>query len=373
MTLTLSNNQTRFLRLRAQQLVAPSTGNVAHLVKDLCGIQAQDARAAELAVRARSVGLVANDVERARVQEHSIIRTWGQRGTLHLLAAEDVNWLLSLLGPVFIAGDRRRRAELGLDEESCITLIAVLRHILVNQGPLTRAEIVEQLALHTGTRLEGQAAPHLLARAALEGVICLGPDRGTKPTYVLLEDWVDAANMTSLSRDAARAELARRYLAAYGPAEPDDFAAWSGLPMSDIRAGWKSIAHDLADVEIAGRPAWMLREHLAWLDEFPTQAPVVRLLPGFDTYLLGYRSRDLVVSPQYAKRINAGGGMITPTLAVDGRAMGAWKLKRQKSSVDVALKPFEELTAEIQPGLQAEVQDIGRFLEVPARLQALSF
>ncbi len=320
-------------------------------------------RAAELAVRVRSTDIIAADVERARVQERSIIRTWGQRGTLHLLATEDVGWLLSLLGPVFIAGDRRRRTELGLDEETCMRGIAGLRDILADQGPLTRAELVEQLAARTGIRLEGQAAPHLLARAALEGVICLGPDRGTKQTYVLLADWIDLDSMTqSLSRDAACAELARRYLAAYGPAEPDDFASWSGLPMSDVRAGWKSIVHDLTDVEIAGRAAWMLKEHLVWLDEFPTQAPIVRLLPGFDTYLLGYRSRDMIVSAQYARRINAGGGMIAPTLVVDGRAAGTWKLKRLKNSLDVVLEPFEELASEIQPMLEAEVQDIGRFL-----------
>lgn len=372
MTLTLSDNQVRFLRLHTQRLVASSVNNVAHVVRELCGIQAQDARAAELAVRVRSAGLVAADVERARVQERSIIRTWGQRGTLHLLAAEDLGWLLPLLGPIFIAGDRRRRIELGLDEETCARGIAALRDILATQGPLTRAELVEQVAARTGIRLVGQAAPHLLARAALEGVICLGPDRGTKPTYVLLADWIDTANMTSLSRDAASAELARRYLAAYGPAEPDDLAAWSGLPMSDVRAGWKSIENDLTDVETAGRPAWMLKEHLDLLDEFTMQTPVVRLLPGFDTYLLGYRSRNLLVSPRYARRINAGGGMVHPTLVVDGWTAGTWKLKRQKNGVDVVLEPFVELAAEVQPALEAEVEDIARFLGMAAGLQVMA-
>ncbi len=346
MVLTLSDDEVRFLRLRAQRLIPSPVDNitsVTSVVKDLCGIQAQDANAAALAVRARSVGLVAADVERARLEERSIIRTWGQRGTLHLLATEDLGWLLNLLGTVFVAGDRTRRAELGLDEDSCIKGISAIRDILAGQGALTRAELVEQLAVRTGIRLEGQAAPHLLFRAALEGLVCLGPDRGTKPTYVLIENWIEGGlRPPSLSREAARVELARRYLAAYGPVEPDDLAAWSGLPMSEVRAAWKSIANDLTDVEVAGRPAWMLKEQVGWLDEFPAQAPVVRLLPGFDTYLLGYRSRNLVVLPHYARRINAGGGMVHPTMIVDGRAMGTWKLKRVKSSVEVVLEPFEE-------------------------------
>lgn len=374
MILTLPDNQVRFLRLRAQRLIQQSvdtTTRVARVVKELCGIQAQDAHAATLAVRVRSAGLVAADVEQARVEERSIIRTWGQRGTLHLLATEDFGWLLSLLGPIFVAGDRKRRAELGLDEDTCIKGISAMRDILANQGALTRAELVEQLAVRTGIRLEGQAAPHLLFRAALEGLVCLGSDRGAKPTYVLIDDWIkDGARAPALPRDTACAELARRYLAAYGPAKPEDLVAWSGLPMSEVRAAWKSIASDLTDVESAGRPAWMLKEHLAWLDEFPA-APVVRLLAGFDTYLLGYRYRDFIVSSQYARRINAGGGMVHPTLIVDGRAVGTWKLERRKSGMDVVLEPFTGLATEMQQGLEAEVEDIARYLGVPALLQVV--
>ncbi|GAC1566234.1 MAG: hypothetical protein NVS3B14_07120 [Ktedonobacteraceae bacterium] len=95
-------------------------------------------------------------------------------------------------------------------------------------------------------------------------------------------------------------------------------------------------------------------------------------MPGFDTYLLGYRSRNLVVLPQYARRINAGGGIVHPTLIMDGHAMGTWKIKRQKSSLDVVVEPFEGLAPEIQPGLETEVMDIARFLGVRAGLQVLA-
>ena len=122
------------------------TTSVAHVVKELCGIQAQEAPAAALALRVRTTGLVAADVEHARVQERTIVRTWGQRGTLHLLATEDLGWLLPLFGPIFIAGDRRRREELGLDEDTCARAIHIIRDALATHGPLTRAELVEQWA-----------------------------------------------------------------------------------------------------------------------------------------------------------------------------------------------------------------------------------
>src|SRR5438128_1288634 len=174
MTISLSDDHVLLLRQCAQRLTpqpAEAAAGVAHVVKELCGIQAQDSRAAGLAVRVRSAGLVATDVEHTRVQQRSVVRTWGPRGTLHLLATEDLGWLLPLLGPVFIAGDRRRRAELGLDEDTCERGIRIIRDVLANQGPLTRDELIEQLAIH-GIRLEGQARPHLLFRAALEGIIC---------------------------------------------------------------------------------------------------------------------------------------------------------------------------------------------------------
>ena len=370
MGITLSDNQARLLRLRAQLLTSQQAGTasgVAHIVKELCGIQAQEAPAAALAVRARSTGLVAGDVEQARVEERTVIRTWGPRGTLHLLATEDLDWLLTLLGPVFVAGDRRRREELGLDEDTCVRGIRLLRDILANHGPLTRAELVEQLAAH-GLLLEGQARPHLLSRAALEGIICFGPDRGSEPTYVLLRDWLGQEHRGSLlSQEAAHAELARRYLNAYGPATPEDLAAWSGMPTSKSRIAWQSIADQLIDVEIANRPAWILKTRAAWLDELPapntTLAPIVRLLPRFDTYLLGYKKRDLSVPLQHAKRVNAGGGMIHATVMVDGRIVGTWKSSIHKQNqLDIVVEPFDQRASEVQAALEAEVADLARFL-----------
>ncbi len=372
MAISLSDVQVRLLRMRAQRLTPQSADatSVAQAVKELCGIQAQDALAATLAVRARSTGLFAADVERARVQERTVVRTWGQRGTLHLLATEDLGWLLPFLGPVFVAAGRQRRAELGLDEDTCARGIRIIRNILANQGPLTRAELVEQLAAHD-LRLEGQARPYLLQRAALEGIICLGPDRRAEPTYVLLSDWVGQEHRGHpLSQEAAYTKLTRRYLNAYGPATPKDQATWSGMPLSKIRAAWQHIADQLIEVEVTGSPAWMLKTCAAWLDEPPAHVPIVRLLAGFDLYLLGYQDRDLAVPRQHAKRINAGGGILHPVLLVDGRVVGTWKSK--KNHLDVVVEPFDQLAPEVHQGVEAEVADLARFLGVQAALHVMT-
>ncbi len=366
--ITLSPDQIRFLRLRAQRLVPAGTKasvGVAQLLRDVCGVQAQEPSAAVLAVWARSGGLVASQVEHAQVGERSVVRTWCMRGTLHLLAAEDLSWLLPLLGPVFVRKSRRRYAELGLTEEIFAEATRAIQRTLGNAGPLTRAELARQLA-EEGVPTEGQAAYHLLRHAGLEGLVCFGPDRAGEPTYVLLEDWVEVCG--GMEVDAARAELARRYLAAYGPASPEDFASWSGLSVSEARAGFETVLDELMEVDMDGSTAWNPKSRAVWLDEPRRGEVVVRLLPGFDPYLLGYRNRDLTVPGRYAKRIHPGGGVLRPTLLVDGQAAGTWKQKRRGVGLVVTVEPFESLGRKVIHALEDEVRDLGRFLEVNATL-----
>ncbi len=374
MPVALSHDRLRYLRICAQRLIPQQQGEmpgVAQVVKEVCGIQAQEASAAALAVRVRSTGLIIADVEQARVHDRSIIRTWGPRGTLHLLASDDVGWLLPLLGPVFVAGDQRRREELGLSEEICVRGMHIMQDVLADEGSLTRAELVERLATH-GIYLEGQARPHLLARAALEGLICLGPERGSEPSYVLLKDWIGQEySGQTLSEDEAYAELTRRYLSAYGPATPGDQSAWSGLPLSKIRSAWQRIEGELLELRTAGSPVWMLKTQARRLEELAAPTPILRLLPRYDIFLLGYQKRDLTVQSQFAKRINAGGGIVHPTMLVDGQVVGTWKSKRVKDQVVVIVEPFEQVAPGVHERIEAEVEDIGRFLGEEVRLEVI--
>jgi hypothetical protein len=364
-TLFLTDDEILSLRLRGQRLSAPE-GDAAEIVRAVCGVQAQDLRAAELSIRVRSGGLLAADVRRARLQDRTLVRTWAMRGTLHLLAASDLGWMVGLLGPGMIRAGRRRREQLGLDEETYARAIHALHDALADQGPLTRAQIVEYLA-QAGIQLEGQARAHLIFRAALEGTICQGPAQSAEPVYVLVEDWIETG--PALAREDALAELARRYLRAFGPATPLDFAAWSGLSAADARAAWRSLAAELFEIETDRGSIWLAGDQPALLDTRPHD-PVVRLLPAYDTYLLGYRGRSLVVADDYAGRVNAGGGIIRPTLLVDGRVLGTWHAARRRNAIDVSLAPFAPLDPATVRGVETEVADIGRFLGLQAALTA---
>ena len=215
-----------------------------------------------------------------------------------------------------------------------------------------------------------QAPAHLIGYAARQGVICRGPDRSDdEPTYVLLTDWV--GEHAPVGPDEALAELARRYVGAHAPATPADFAYWSGLPLGRARRGFELVAGELEEVDAAGERAWMLTA-----GDGPAPgpgpghpAPCVRLVPHFDEYLLGYRSRDIMLKPRFARRIQAGGGWVRAAVLVDGRVAGTWRQQRHGDRTVVTVEPFEAIGPAALPGLEAEAADLGRFQRTAASLR----
>ena len=366
MTQKLSLEQIRRLRLRAQRLARPAS-DVGQLVKALGGLQAQELPSATLAVRARSRHLIADNVKQAREVDRSIVLTWSMRGTMHLVTSEDLGWLLPLFGPLFIRKSQRRYTQLRLDPQTRQRAARLMRETLSRRGPLTRPELAETLAAK-GVPVEGQAIAHLVRYAALAGEICFGPEQKGQLTYVILEDWLGSVEQPQLDLEQTQAELARRYLGAYGPASPADFAKWAGISATQARAGFKAIAAELFEAEWNNLPIWMLKRNAAWLDEPISEPPHVRLLPRYDTYLLGYQSRDFMVSKRHAKRIHPGGGLIKQALIVDGRVAGVWRSQRRnrgknKNHATLVVEPFEALSKSIRTAIEAEGQDIGRFLQ----------
>jgi DNA glycosylase AlkZ-like len=353
--------------MRSQRLVGSRVKNVAELVRDMVGLQAQNAQAARLSVRPRTDGIDAATVTRAYNEERTVVRTWAMRGTLHMVAAEDVGWIVALLGPIFAAANRRRRLQLGLDDEVCRRAVPALRRIVAAEGPLTRADLIRRLAA-TGVSLDpkSQAPPHLIGYAAMQSIICRGPDVDKEePTYVLVEDWV--GGQLELGPEESLAEIARRYVASHGPVGPEDFARWSGLPAGQAKKGFELIAGELQEVWAADEPAWAVALNTSGRKD--GRRPSVRLLGHFDEYLLGYRSRDLILSPKFAKRIQAGGGFVQPTVLVDGYVAGTWRRQQKKGRLVIEVQPFEPLPDKALPALEAEADDIGRFLATDTELQ----
>jgi hypothetical protein len=366
----LSDDELRVLRMRAQLLAGEPARDVGSAVARVGAIQAQAAAPARLALRARTSGLTAEDVDRACGVTPAVIRTWLMRGTLHMVAAADAGWMAGLFGPVFSRAGRRRREQLGLDDRTCERGLVAIEKVLRGADPLTRTQLVERIA-DEGVHIDPstQAPAHLIAYAALQGLICRGPEaERDESTYVLMDDWVGGARRldrdgapdrgSAPDRDTALAELARRYLAGHGPATIRDFLAWSGLPAADGKKAFALISEETVAADAAGATVVAL----ASTDLEAVSALQPRLLGHFDALLLGYRRRDLVLDPVHAKRIQSGGGFILPAVLVGGRVVGTWRLHRAGKRSTVRIEPFDGLPRDSVDGLCAESEDIGRFL-----------
>ena len=338
---------TRRARVRAQLLsdTRPSAfaGTVGQVVSAVVGIQAQDLPSAALSIRARLPATT-----RADVWSAPLVLTWTLRGTRHLHHRHDAVWLVGLLGPAFNRPGGARARQLGIAGRVGDTAVEVLREAVADGGSLTRREVKDRLAAH-GVDPSGQAAIHLVRRAALEGVLAIVP--GTEERYVALAGRAGGAG-AALDPAAAAAALARRYLSAFGPATASDFAAWSGLGADAVRQAWSAVGQawgEVADPPVAPDVA---------TDVVPDRSVGVRLLPAFDTFLLGYRDRRLHLAAEHRRMVNAGGGMVRPTLLIDGRVEGTWS--HQRDVVEVS--PFRPLTASEAAAVDLEVEAVGRFL-----------
>lgn len=350
----------RRLRAGAQALLGGvREASAEAVVRRVFAIQAQDATAADLGIRVRGRDITARAVRAAYEDERSIVRGWYLRGTLHTIPSDDAGWVLHLLAPRTLAATSRRYRELGLTDDLRQRADDLLRRVLTH-GPLTRPELTEHLAT-LGIPSEGQAPFHLIRHAALTGILCHGPRRAGEATYVLLDDWLPTSGRAQWQGDAALAELGRRYLAAHAPAAVEDFATWSGLPVSWARRAWKGLAESGAITEydrlttLAGRTAEPAGT---------SGAADVRLLPAYDNYLVGYRTRELSVPAAYQAQVWPGGGIIRPTVIVDGLAVGTWS--RGSGARSVQVRAFEPVPPQLEQGVERERASVIHFLQPAA-------
>jgi len=366
MSIALKEDQVRLLRLQAQHLLPGQVEKrlmPSKLMKEIFALQAQDLSSAMLSLWARDNYLQAEDIRAAMYLERSIVRAWSLRGTLHLVTREDAAWLVPLLGSRFIETDRRRFTQLGWDEERYIRGLQMLVGVLRERGSLLRSEIIDLLQSND-LPSKGQAPVHFLYRAALEGVICEGPERHGKPAFTLFEDWIGEPTRKD-RRDALR-KLVRCYLNAHGPASIEDMASWSGLKISAIREAWEDLGDGILGVDINGKPAFICEEHLSRLDEALDEGQGVILLPRFDTLLLSYTDRNWVVETKYDKYIRPGGGIIAATVLVDGKVQGTWSTQRKKRNLEVLVRFFHDQPARVEGETRRQVSSLGRFFQVEA-------
>ncbi|MEZ4657767.1 MAG: winged helix DNA-binding domain-containing protein [Caldilineaceae bacterium] len=345
-------------RLANQRISEQPFGEPAAVVAWMGAMQAQDYAGALWSIGLRTAQATTQAVEQA-LAECRIVRTWPMRGTLHLVAAADVRWLLALLTPRQIAQSAGRYRQLALDDAAFAQSQAIFAQELQGRQACTREELYVALE-QGGVSPTGQRGYYMLVRAAQDGLICFGAMRGKQQTFVLLDEWVSPTE--PLARDEALAELARRYFTSHGPATVQDLARWAGLTLTDAKRGLAGIGDGLMQETVADQAYWLPHNG----SSAPTPSAPVYLLPGFDEFVLGYGDRSAVLDPAYAQRICPGGnGVFQPTVVADGAIKATWKRTLKKRQVNVEWEPFRAFTAREEEALVLAAQRYGEFLEMP--------
>jgi uncharacterized protein YcaQ len=309
-------------------------------------VQGQDPRGARLAVRARTQGFTAADIDRSLGEERSLLITWLNRGTLHLVRSEDYPWLQALTTPQLQAGNARRLAQEGVAPGEAERGVRTIERALATEGPLTRAQLRERLEsadVPTG----GQALVHLLMLACLRGVAVRGPTAGRQHLYALVRDWLGP--LKEVDREKALTELARRYLTGHGPAGERDLARWAGLPLRDVRKGLTGLASELEErgeglLSLARRPP-------------AAELPPPRLLGPYDPVLLGWTSREDILGKHTG--LVTVNGLFRPFAMVGGRAVATWRLAEGR----VDIEPLGPIPKATRAALDADAAEVERFME----------
>ena len=323
-------------RLTSQLLADPPAGSAGAVVRRLLAVQAQDGQGARLAIRARSAGLTASDVDRA-LERRELVVSWLNRGTLHLVAAEDY-WLLHpLTTPQLVTGNTRRLRQEGVSPAQTERGVEVVT-AAVESGPLTRAQLRTRLDAG-GVPTRGQALVHVLMAATLAGHVVRGPMIGNDHAFVSVERWLGAAP-PPLERYEALAILANRYLAGHAPATAEDLAKWAGITLADARRGFAR----------ASAPRMRARA-----------LPSPKLLGAFDPLLHGWVSREALLGDH--RTVVTSNGIFRPVALVDGRLVAVWSLPRGI----VTIRPLEHISRAARQTLAADATDVLRYLGLPHR------
>jgi hypothetical protein len=335
-------------RLTAQLLAGAPARSPLAVAERLLAIQAQDPRGARLAIRARSAGVDAADIDREMTERRSLVMTTLNRGTLHLVRAEDYPLLQSLTTPPLMTSNATRLAQSGIDPDTAVRAIDLIDRSIGEEGPLTRAALRERLERAGIPNLE-HSMVHLIFGAAIRGRIVRGPMIGRQHAFARVADWLPP--MPPPPRHAALAELGRRYLAGHQPAGDADLARWAGLPLRDARAGLGAIARELRRrpdglLELARRPR-------------TARLPAPRLLGTFEPLLLGWGSRADILGNHAARVVS--GGVFRGFALVDGRAAAVWRL----AGGGVEIEPFDDMDAGTAAALERDARAVRRFLSLP--------
>lgn len=312
------------------------------VVGDICGAQAQVMSFAELQIAVR-VDCSVDDVRNALWKRKTLVKTWLMRGTLHLARSADLPVYTAAMSSYTLRNMAAWLKFLKVSEPELLRLFDLIGQSL-SGNPLTREELIAIVANGQSEHINRAMRSgwgSVLKPAARRGWLCFGPNRGQSVTFVRPESWL--GSWRELDQAGALAEVARRYLLAFGPATKQDFARWWGMWPGVGQGAWAALKDKLVNVSVEGHVAQMLKSDVEQIAKVIAAPPNTQLLPGFDPYLMGHASRDHLFDKAHRWKVSRVSGWISPVILVDGRVRGVWSHTIAKQRMKVELAPFVPL------------------------------
>lgn len=339
------------LRLSSHNLHSPTLfRSPKDVITCMCAMQAQDFNMAKWGVGIRMNGCTDEMVQTA-FESGEIIRTHIMRPTWHFVTPEDITWILPLSSERIISSMKSRDVELGLNETIYAKSVNVIIKALEGGKHLTREELSEIIG-RAGIAVNSARMVHFMIYAEQRGIVCSGAMRDKQHTYALFDERVPHAK--SLSKDDAIARLAARYFAGHAPACLQDFAWWSGLPASEARAGIEAIKSNLIAEIIDSQTYFLPCDFKPQIED-----ESCHILPAFDEYLIAYRNRTAVLSPENHDKAISSNGVFRPVIIRNGKVSGLWKNDKKQS---VKTEFFKKPNGRTKELLDKAIEDYRRFL-----------
>jgi hypothetical protein len=371
---------TAFRLSRHHLLKRASPKELVTVTGDMAGAQAQLLSAAQTQLWARVSDLRIAQVEEA-LSRRSLVKAACMRQTLFLVPSRDL--------AIFVGGSARRaekeiRWTLGKGVPARVVEAAIEATLDVLDEPRTRLEIAERASRALGVQMREfhgggwgsnrklAAVPvgdlafpvvDLLHLVAARGVVCYGPYRGSEPMFVRADAWIP--HWKDVPREQAEELLLRRYLQAFGPATVTDFSLWTGITLRDAREIWARKQSGFVSVDVQGWKAEILRQDLDDLEQAHFDPPLIRLLPYFDTFLLGHKQREHLLALEHQSRVYRPQGWIAPVVLINGRVSGVWEYGLEKNLLRIQITKLQKLPRSYSATLREEAKDLARFLGSP--------
>ena len=361
-------------RMARHALIEPTTDlGPADIAGMMCGAHAQVLSAAELSVGRRIAGATRADVQRALWDDRTLVKTFGPRGTVHLLPTADLPMWTGALSTL-PSSVPMHPEPVRFTPEQADEVIAAIGDALADTE-LTVDELTEAIVSRTGPWAAERTMEafqdrwprwrQLTSRAAHRGVLCFGPNRGRNVTYTNPHRWLPGFGPDD--GDAAVRGLVTRYLWAYGPATPQHFARWLSIPPRRAVELFDEMAGELEQVELEGETGWVVASDTGTPQE-PHRG--IRLLPYFDAFVVAGQPRERLFPGAAATRALSPAGQAGnyPVLLVDGVVGGVWHQRRSGRKLAITVEPLRELTARQRRQLDHEVELLGTVMEATPTL-----